>query len=370
MMKRLIFSSIVILSLCFQTGCSTVALNAGSLEDRADLSLIEPNAGPYSIEVIQRNDGSCDYLWEIDSRIVQDNTCRVKYHNLYSASRFMVVEGAVQNTGNRYPIVLDTGASQPIFVKDTHVLENKLAIYPMKINKLNGHSLGLCYLPELQIGSVTLTDWPCLYLEPCTKLGLFGLSIAGGVSQDRTIILGLPALREFKYIIFDNINKEVEFSYNEIFESKELQLWERYTFSIEEDFHGNAFLFVMIPVAAEQIELQLDTGSGRGLALAEDLWEQIRMKIPNVKLKKTTESYPYFGHLACKQAVVPEFRLGRRTVKNARISIFPNDSPLMDQSQGLLGMQYFHDTVLVLDFERNLMWVRNPQCQQLAHASL
>lgn len=369
-MKRVILSSIVIPLLCFQTGCSTVAVNTKSLEARTDIPLIDPNDGPYSIEVIPRNDGSRDYLWEIDSRIVQDKTCRVKYHSLYSTSRFMVVEGTVQNTPNTYPIVLDTGASQPIFVKDTHVLENKLAIYPMKTNKLNGHRLGLCHLPKLQIGSVTLTDWPCLYLEPRTKLGLFGLSIAGDSSQDRSIIVGLPALREFKYIAFDSVNKEVEFSHNELFGPKDSQLWVQYPFSIEEDFHGNAFLFVTIPIAGEPIELQLDTGSGRGLAIAEELWEQIRTKIPTVKLKKTRELYPYFGRLACKHAVIPKLRLGRRTVKNARISIFPNDSSLMEQGQGFLGMQYFHDTVLVLDFERNLMWVRTPQSQQFAHVSL
>lgn len=366
MMIRVVLSSIVLPLLCFQNGCSTIALKATSLKDRTDMPLIDPNDGPYSIEVIRRNDGSRDYLWQIDSRIVQDNTCRVKYHNLYSASRFMVVDGAVQNTGNRYPIVLDTGASQPIFVKDTHILENKLAIYPIKTNKLNGHNLGLCHLPELQIGSVTLTDWPCLYIEPRTKLGLLGFSIAGDSSQDRAIIVGLPALREFKYIAFDSIGKEVEFSYNELFEPKKSQLWEQYPFSIEEDFHGNAFLFVTIPIAGEQIELQLDTGSGRGLAIAEELWEHIHAKIPNVKLRKATDSYPYFGRLACRRTVIPELGLGHRTIKNAKISIFPNESPLMDQGQGFLGMQHFHDTVIVLDFERNLMWVKDPQGQQLS----
>jgi hypothetical protein len=29
--------------------------------------------------------------------------------------------------------------------------------------------------------------------------------------------------------------------------------------------------------------------------------------------------------------------------------------------QGLLGMQYFQDTVMVLDFESKLMWIKNPQ---------
>jgi hypothetical protein len=277
----------------------------------------------------------------------------------------MVVEGKVAKTRNRYPIVLDTGASQAIFVKVTHVLDNKLPIYPMEANKVDlyGYRIGLCYLPKLQVGNVTLVDWPCLYLQRQVKPMLFGFSIAKDDSIDDSIILGLPALREFKYILFDSIRKEVEFSYNELFRPRESKLWGQYRFSIEEDFHGNAFLFVRLPIAGEEAELQLDTGSGRGLAIAETLWERIREKVQNRKLWKGRELYPYIGWLACKRAVIPKLEVGSRTVKNAKISIFPNDSPLVEDCQGLLGMQYFRDTVMVLDFESNLMWVKGSPTQ-------
>ena len=360
-MRRLIYISILRMFLCFQAGCSMVAVNSQSLEDTPDVCLIKPNDGPYSIEVIQRRDGSRDYLWEIDSRIEQAETCRVRYHRLYSTSRFMVVEGKVGNTGNTYPIVLDTGASQAVFVKDNHVMENNLPIYPMETNKLdlNGHHLGLCHLPKLQIGSASLVNQPCFYLEPKAKPELFGLSIAKDNSTDDSIIVGLPALRQFKYIIFDSVRKEVEFSHGELFEPGESQLWEQYSFSIEEDFHGNTFLFVTILIAGKETELLLDTGSGRGLAISEDLWEGIRERIHDLKLRKKRDLYPYIGSLVCKRGVIPKLQVGDRTVKNAKISIFPNNSPLMEESEGLLGMQYFQDTVMVLDFERNLMFVKN-----------
>ena len=364
-------------ALGFLAGCAIhplryAAANSISLENRAGVRLIDPNDGPYSIEVIRRNDGSRDYLWEIDSQIKQDNPCRIKYHKMYSTKRFIVVEGRVGNAEKKYPIVLDTGASQAIFVKTTHILNNNLPIYPMETDKLdlNGYALGLCYLPKVQIGNVTLVDWSCLYLERHTKPGLFGLSIAKDDSKDDTIIVGLPALREFKYIVFDSIRKEVEFSHNKLFEPRESDIWEQYQFSIEEDFHGNAFLFVKIPIAGEETELQLDTGSGRGLAIAEELWEGIRKKIRNVKLKKGRDSYPYIGQLACRRGVIPKLEVGDRTVKNAKISIFPDDSPLVEDCQGLLGMQYFQDTVMVLDFERNLMWVKNPQSEYFTHTTL
>ncbi len=159
-----------------------------------------------------------------------------------------------------------------MFVKDIHVRDNNLAVYPMETNRQNGHNLGLCHLPELQIGNAALIDWPCLYLER-QKPGLFGLSITNDNSKEDSIILGLPALREFKYIVFDSISKEVEFSHDEVFEPAESGQWEQCPLSIEEDFHGNTFLFVTIPIAGDETELQLDTGSGRGLAIAEELWE-------------------------------------------------------------------------------------------------
>jgi len=273
----------------------------------------------------------------------------------------MVVEGRVENSRKRYPVVLDTGASQSIFIKDTHVLDNKLSIYPMQTNKvnLNGYNLGLCHLPKLQIGNVALVDWPCLYLERHTKLELFGLSITGDNLKDDSIIVGLPALREFKYILFDNVRKEVEFSYKELFEPGESDLWEQYPFSIEEDFRGNAFLFVNIPICGEEIELQLDTGSGRGLAVREELWEKMREKIQDVKLNNGIDLYPYIGRLPCKRGIIGELEMGKGMVKNAEISVFPNDSPLVKGCQGLLGMQCFRDTVMVLDFENELMWVKN-----------
>ena len=349
-------------------GCSIyppgyMAVNTESLANRPDIRLIDPNDGPYSIEVTLRDDGGRDYSWEINSRIEQAKPCRVKYHRLYSTSRFMVVEGRIGDGGKKYPVVLDTGASQSIFVKDTHVLDNKLPIYPMQTDKagLNGYNLGLCHLPELQIGNVALVDWPCLYLERHTKPELFGLSITQDDIKDDSIIVGLPALQEFKYVLFDNIRKEAEFSYNELFEPGEPDLWEQYPLSIEEDSRGNAFLFVNIPVCGEEIELQLDTGSGRGLAIREELWEKMCEKIQNVKLKNGGDLYPYIGQLPCKRGIVGELEMGDRTVKNAEISVFPNDSPLVENCQGLLGMQYFQDTVMVLDFENKLMWIKNPQ---------
>ncbi|MBA7480055.1 hypothetical protein ES707_15500 [subsurface metagenome] len=70
-MKRLIYSTIILrMFLCFQAGCSMVAVNSQSLEATPDVCLIDPNDGPYSIELIQKRYESRDYLWKIDNPAV------------------------------------------------------------------------------------------------------------------------------------------------------------------------------------------------------------------------------------------------------------------------------------------------------------
>ncbi len=70
-MKRLIYSTIILrMFLCFQAGCSMMAVNSQSLEATPDVCLIDPNDVPYSIELIQKRYESRDYLWKIDNPAV------------------------------------------------------------------------------------------------------------------------------------------------------------------------------------------------------------------------------------------------------------------------------------------------------------
>jgi len=297
-----------------------------------------------------------DSTRQIDGNIEQHDPFRIKYHPSYSVNRWMAVEGSLGNR-RKYPVILDTGASVALFVNDIHIIENKLAIYPLKSNNNDSVGWGRCHLPELHMGQVTLANLSCFYREQHTEVQLLGLPLAKG----KAIIAGLAALRRFKYIAFDSVKEEVEFSLDKVFKPDHSDLWTQYSFEIEEDLGGNVFLFVKVPIAGEEIELQLDTGSGRGLAVAEELWEGMSNKIQHVKLRRGRDLYPYIGWMACKRGVAGELEVGNRTVRDARISVFPNDSPIVNERSGLLGMQYFQDTVMVLDFERNLMWVKNTE---------
>jgi len=354
------------INIWFRTFATTVfLLAAGCSVQPVQMSVVN-NSNPKvkkdttTIEQIQESDRM---LSTLDKDIKYGNICRVKYHPLYSKNHPIVVEGKLDND-RKYPVILDTGASPALFVNDIHIKENKLVTQPLKYNNKSA-GWGTCNLPELHIGEITLSNWPCYYRRQHAELQLFGLPLA----KDKAIIVGLPTLQEFKYIAFDGIKKEVEFSPEKAFEAKELQLWEKYPLTIEEFLGGNAYLFVKIPIAGEEIELQLDTGSGNGLSIPKELWERMRQKIQastgsvetNIKFKQGRELYPYIGWLDCEKTNVPKLNVGNRTIKNAKVSIFPDDSPLLENCEGLIGMQYFQDTVMVLDFERNLMWLKSPQ---------
>ena len=281
------------------------------------------------------------------------NLCRVKYHPSHTKNHPTVIEGTL-GKAKKYPVVLDTGASVGLFVNDIHIRENNLKTRPLG-KKAAGW--GTSRVPELNIGETTLLNWPCFYQRRHTELQLFGLP----VDKDNSIIVGLPTLQEFKYIALDNIKKEVEFSPKKVFEPEEPDSWAKYSLTIEEFPGGNAYLFVKIPIAGEEIELQFDTGSGKGLSTNKEIWQRIQKKIHNVKLRHAKELYPYIDWLNCEQGTIAKLDVGQRTVKNAKISIYTDDSPLLENCEALLGMQYFQDTVIVLDFERNLIWVEQPR---------
>ena len=288
----------------------------------------------------------------IEGHIVQADTMHIKYHNLWSTARFMVVEGGFSGSTKKYPVVLDTGASRSVFVKESHVRQNQLPCYSVA-EEINDYRVRNCLIRELNLCGIKIVDWPAFYLE--RKGGSLCGLLAG---EDNSIIVGLPVLRHFKYIVFDSIKKDVEFSSDKSFAPIQDNLWQKYPITIEEDLSGNAFLFVELPIAGEKVQVQFDTGSGNGLAVRQTLWQKLRPNFSSVRMKKGNDVYPYIGRLNCEKTVIPELQVGNRAVKNAMVSVFADDCPLVDECGALLGMQYFFDTAIALDFENNLLWVK------------
>jgi len=311
---------------------------------------------PYAAEI---DSGDSDDAKRIAEGPAHQGVCRVKYHPSYRRNRWMAVEGTLDD-GRSYPVILDTGASPALFVSDIRIVGNRLATPVSTSQGSPLASRGTGYFPKLQIADFTLINWPYLYPAQHPGAQLFGLDSARG----KAIIVGVPALRRFRYIAFDNTMKEVEFSLEETFECDQPQQWLQYPLAIEEDFGGNAFLFVEIPLAGVPLRLQLDTGSGRGLAITEQAWRRISPELYPVNLRRTKELYPYIGRLDCRRGVVSHMNIGGRIVRRAEVSIFPDDSPLLEQCEGMVGMQCFQGTIIVLDFQRCQLWVRDPSSRE------
>lgn len=161
-----------------------VVVNSKKLEGMAGIRLIHPN-DPSSVSYWAKDiyNGNLNRSNQIEGDTEQRDPCRIKYHSSYSVNRWMAVEGKLGN-GRKYPVVLDTGASIALFVNDIHIMENKLAIYPLKSHNIDSFGWGMCYLPELHLalarrgGQVTLANWPCFYREQHTEVQLLGLPLA------------------------------------------------------------------------------------------------------------------------------------------------------------------------------------------------
>src|SRR4030042_314963 len=127
-------------------------------------------------------------------------------------------------------------------------VDNHLHVYTLENDSFDSFDFSLCHLPVLNLDNVKLVNFPAYCLKP-KGLDFLGLLF----NNNDAVILGLPALMEFNYIIFDSINEQVEFSAVQSFEPEDENLWEKFPISVEQDFHGNAFLFVNIVLNGKEV---------------------------------------------------------------------------------------------------------------------
>jgi hypothetical protein len=321
--------------------------------------------------------------WLVESPQDSD-IVKVRYHPVSGTSGCAVVEGRLADAGTEasrvrsYPVVLDTGAPGAVFVNRVHVRENRLHVRPAA----PGESLpAACRLPSVRIGEMVLQDPACWYLPPRAESASPATSQAG----DRSIILGLPALRGLSYLLLDGVSEEAEFSAGRPFGPARPQEWSQYPFTIQEDAYGYPSLFVELAIGGgsrtrtagshdtgQHATFQLDTGSAKGLTVTERLWERLSRECPPVELRAGAELYPYIGRLRCRYGYLRDLRVGDQILDRSRLSVFADDSVLMTTCEALIGMGCFRDTTLVLDFRRGILWVRklNPGESRPGESSL
>jgi hypothetical protein len=359
-LRKTILGIVLGLYLCLPAGCSIqpvrVVVKGAKLQGRLDIPLIDVN-DPNGWHFVRCNDGNNTFtLTTKAGKIKVTQTCRIKYHWFYYPFfSCPIVEGQLRKTKRTYPVVVDTGISVPALVNDRHILENKLAIYPLGIDKSYSANIGVCHLPELRIGQMRFVDLPCLYINKHHEVQLFGLPIG----YENRILLGLPVLRQFKYVLLDNIKREVEISPKEPFEPNQPHLWRKYPFMIRQVSKDKDAIFVEIPIMGKQMTLYLDTG-GSELILPEKTWLTISCNETLARLKKTDYLFYARENLPCRKGKIERFQLGDIMMKNVPVVVLADEvmKSVVGDCEALLGMSCFRNTVLVLDFDRKVIWVK------------
>lgn len=305
-----------------------------------------PDANKDIFKKIRRSEPNrIDVDWG-ETNIYLNGLCRVK---ICENHQNLIVMGELPN-GKSYPVIIDSGFAQYMGVTDTVVADAKLEIQP--VEGLGNNTGGFCFIPQLKIGNLTIVSSPCVYWLGHYERHVFGIPIW----KEKKIYLGLNLLRQFKHITIDYIAKEVEFSGKGTFNPDNPNEWFQCPFKIEMNSNKQAKLILDISVAGQLPSIPLDTGAGPGLILTEKLWSKISSGLHLLQEEKSKLATPY-GYLPCKKITVKELKVGDMLIRDANVYVVPNDNP-RGEDDHTLGMGFFKETITVLDFDKNLMWVK------------
>ncbi len=323
-----------------------VYVYAHDFESSPGVHLMDPNQVIF--EIISQETNRVNVKWE-KTEIHHQGRCRVKM--LENSPNVQVL--AEVNDGKIYPVVIDSGAIKYLAVTDSLVLDAGLEVYP--IYELGKNIGGLCHLKQLKIGSLTIVHPACEYW-----LAHYERRVLGHTTwQEKKINLGLGLMKEFSYILFDNITQEVEFTANSSFNPQDSNQWHQYPMTTEHDEKQYAGLTIDIPLLGHPRRIKLDTGAGPGLILTENIWTKLSSDLKIRDQEKEQLRTPLSGWLPSNKITVEQITIGNISINDARIHVIADDNPF-GQDEFTLGMGFFRETVIVLDFERNLLWIRNP----------
>jgi hypothetical protein len=249
--------------------------------------------------------------------------------------------------------VIDTGNPMWLIVSDTVVADSTLDIYPME--EMPPNIGGLCHVPRIKIGDIVITDPLCHY-----EVGHYEKKVLGLTTwKEKRVLLGLRIMRKFVYLVIDNIAGEVEFCAKGSFQADPNEHWSQYSMSIEEDEWDQERLMVNMRIAGQERQVVFDTGFDGTLSITERTWDELSDKLTVLRRRHSYFATPR-GLVPCRDITVERLEVADTLVDNAVIYVKSNDTPFA-RGGFTLGMGYFKDAVIVLDFERGLMWIKNPQ---------
>ena len=276
-----------------------------------------------------------------------DKTFSVKYHRsiIYDASQATIpVEFS---NGRKYIAYLDTGGPGYAILSSDIVIDNRFPIWPAFYSDGNS-SMGICYIPELKVGTAKIENIIAPYDEYQWQFRIIGIPFY----KQQTVILGRDFIKSFDYVMFDNVQSKVVFSKEKAFLPDNPQRWSFYPFI--EDSNGGNTIVVKIPLAGKVLDIAFDSCWGKpGLFINKKHWEAIKQDL-SFKLQGKINGTTYQGmKLPGRKATISSLSIGEKTLKNVEVHI--SDDP---DGYSVIGLDYFQDTIVVLDYVNNLFWIK------------
>jgi hypothetical protein len=338
-----------------------IVISDADLTSSRRLKLMDTD-GPIFIKEIENADGFDTYEYSSNTVPIVDmpDVATVDFHlDEYARNHYMVVKGKMAS-GKTYPVILDTGANlDALIVQDIHIRENDLQVFPL--TKFSGQEskMSLCAVEQLTLGDFKLKDYTGVCWGQHIELKLLGI-IPLGRSAD--ICFPLPLMSKFKYFKFDTPAKQVQFSAKKSFKPQSEDNWHRFPITVE-CAGGNAgkqFVLVDMQVNGKRIRPLLDTGAGLGLMMNSRLWEDVKGNFEETKRKKINFVLPFHfegNKPTCTAITVKNLRLGDIEIPGGEITVLPKTKN-WKKTNCIIGMGYFREKIVVLDFESKTLWVK------------
>jgi hypothetical protein len=324
-----------------KSGGHVVFVRRSNLDSEPGVRVLDANNQYFQVTRMDPN--RVDVHWKGTKINLKEPKCRLK--KLDSD----LVHVTARLNDRQYPMLIDSGCNLGLIVNDMIVIDNKLEIFPFETE--DPTVAGCCHVDKIEIGDISITTPACSY-----TLNHYEKRVLGRTQwKERQIILGLGLLCRFHYILIDNVRSEVEFSLRGSFQANNVEMWQSYDMSVEA--YAKA-LIIHIPIAGQMTEARLDTGTAWSLAMPENIWDKYSTKFQILKESRERAQF-FYGWKDVRKITVSELGMGDKSMRDASIVILDNST--FKESFILIGMGYFKDTIVVIDFERGLLWVRKTQ---------
>ncbi len=314
------------------------------------LRLMKPGPEGPGFEIISSTnaEGSIEHNFSTEAYVldIQEDPITLEmlpspYGNFHVMSR---IDGATE-----YPVLIDTGCPYHVAVMPTILQAGDAQFYPLAGPVAN--IMGLCYISNLNIGDATLSHLFGACINRYMAQKRLGLTIW----RERSILLGLPLLREFATFRIDGASKDIQLS-KQSFQPGDESQWHVFPMYVKRMPIGGEKLFVEFPFKQSIPPISLDTGSFEGLFMTTETWLQLKESWEVMETVEQEVIHPRFGRYKQEYNVIRNLSLGDLSLPNAQILV--GEKPYYGDDYLLLGMASFMDRTIVLDFKRMKLWVQ------------